>query len=424
LNILQGQLGKVRELIQFIIGNALKIRKPDDPIREDCKFIDEIINCGDIRKLISWIVNPELFTKEYSQHVDVPYKLIRHQARKMFELLLFYRKHAFAEEFKQAPDNRDELEQHMRDRLKISNEKPMQYTFRIVVPLDEEGKEMTVADEKGRQKPAYEVSFDPIELEEDPDKETIVSRENPDGTFQKYHAYPVETKKFIIADAEIPNGPDGPGQKVKLIVYAGKETGGHLMHCKSEMSYLSSLLRGKMPTDLIRWSIVVKNAETSGYIRTFLYGNYSSSGSQKINDRAEGRDMSEKQQLGRSEGSAALNGEREFTSAMYATLPERVVVLNPDGSPKIDTETGKPMERIDHHHIGFETQIYDLRSMLVFNISDYTVSSHGNVYTPEREFGTLFEQIFPPILYGEEFAKHQIEGFNHQHEETDEEEAA
>lgn len=415
LNILQGQLGKVRDLIQFVVGNALKIRKPDDPIREDCKFMDEIINCHDIRKLIRWMIAPKLFIEANPQHEDTPYKLIRHQARKMFELLLFYRKHAFAEQFKQAPEHRDELEQHMRDRLKIKNEKPKEYVFRIVVPLDEDGNEMSVVDEKGRAKPAYEVSFIPTEIEENDGKETIVSRERPDGTFQKYHAYPVETKKFIVADAEIPNGPDGPGQKVKLIVYAGKEEG-NLMHCKSEMSYLSSLLRGKLPTDLIRWSIVANNAETSMYIRTFLYENYSSSGSQKISDRAEGRDMSEKQQLGRSEGSAALNGEREFTSAMYATLPERVIILNKDGTPKIDSATGKPVERIDHHHIGFETQIYDLNSMLIYNISDYTVSSHGNVYTPEREFGSLFEQLFPPVLYGEKFAKHQLEGFNYQFE--------
>lgn len=415
LNILQGQLGKVRELIKFVTDNALKIRKPDDPIREDCKFMDEIINCDDIRKLIRWMVDPKIFIAENPEHKEVPYKLVRHQARKMFELLLFYRKHAFAEQFKLAPDHRDELEQHMRLRLKISNEKPKEYVFRIVVPIDEDGNEMTITDAEGRSKPAYEVSFIPTELDENDGKETIVSREKPDGTFQRYHAYPVETKKFIIANAEIPNGPVGPGHKVKLIVYAGKEEG-NLMHCKSEMSYLSSLLRGKKPTDLIRWSIVANSAETSMYVRTFLYENYSSSGTQKINDRAEGRNMSEKQQMGRSEGSAALNGEREFTSAIYATLPARGIVLNKDGSLKINQETGKPEEKIDHHHIGFETQIYDLNSMLIYNISDYTVSSHGNVYTPEREFGSLFEQLFPPILYGEDFAKYQLEGFNHQYE--------
>jgi len=58
--------------------------------------------------------------------------------------------------------------------------------------------------------------------------------------------------------------------------------------------------------------------------------------------------------------------------------------------------------------------------MLIFNISDYTVSSHGNVYTPEREFGTLFEQLFPPILYGEKFAEHQLEGFNFQYKTPEE----
>jgi hypothetical protein len=413
LNILQGQLGKVRELIKFVTDNALKIRKEDDPIREDCKFMDEIINCNDIRKLIRWMIDPKIFIAENKQHEDVPYKLVRHQARKMFELLLFYRKHAFAEEFKQAPEHRDELEQHMRDRLKISNEKPKEYKFRIVVPIDADGNEMNIVDAKGRSKPAYEVSYVPTELDEADGEETIVSRENSDGSFQRYHAYPVETKKFIVADAEIPNGPDGPGQKVKLIVYAGKEEG-KLMHCKSEMSYLSSLLRGKLPTDLIRWSIVANSAETSMYVRTFLYENYSSSGSQKISDRAEGRNLSEKKQLGRSEGSAALNGEREFTSAMYATLPERKTVIGKDGQQK---------EIIDHHHIGFETQIYDLNSMLIYNISDYTVSSHGNVYTPEREFGSLFEQLFPPILYGESFAKYQLEGFNHQYENDKKSEA-
>jgi hypothetical protein len=377
MDLIGQHFGKAAEQIEYTIREALITRECEDPVLNDCAFMPEIIGCRDMQKLLNWLANPQSFGREFEQHQHVPYKLVGHQVRKMLEMMLFYRKHVFDDSYRNSPRNRMILEDHMSKMLNIRESEGKNIRFRIRALIE---------DEPNGNTPQYEVIYDDAALAKEPE-EQFVAEENG----KKYRYFPVEEKEFIEVTVDIPENKNGGVHTGKLLIYSGD---GKLIHCKSEQSYLSSLLRGKEPTDVIRWSIVPLSKDANDALRDFLYENYSS-GNRVIRDHYENRHISSKKDAKKSKASQQFSEARGYSSAMYATLAKR-------------TDT----DQIEHMHIEFETQIFDMDTMLISNLSDYTVTSHTKVYTPEREFDNLFRYFFPPIIYGRKFADYKLQGFN------------
>ena len=385
---LSDQLGKVKDQIEYTISKALTRKSPTDAIRESCKFLDEIINCRNLDELFKWLVNPVEFINKFPKHKNIPYKIISHQARTMIMMLLFYRKNIFDEKFRSIGQQRTMLEGHFVKMLNIRKPQKRSIAFRVAVEIDAETmKPALFKNEKGDMVPRYRIIREQSLLNKDKNLEII---REIDGKIMQI--FPVETKEFQAVKVDIPNGKDGKPLTTTLYIYSGD---GNLIHCKKPESFISSLLRGKQPTDLLRWMIVTDSQEDNDALRSFLYENYSSGYFDSIKDNLENRNLYQKTGSKiRTKGSRLLSGIRGFAGSMFAMIPS----LNGEG-------------KVEHQSIGFETQIFDLETMLIYNLSDHTASSHKRIYTPEREYANMFKYFFPPIIYGRKFAEYKRKGF-------------
>jgi hypothetical protein len=382
------QLEKVKNQIEYTILRALTRKTATDPISIDCRFLDEILNCKNLKELLKWIVKPAEFIKKHPKYKDTPYKIISQQARTMIMLLFFYRRYIFEEKFRSIDQKRVLLEDHFVKMLNIRKPQKRLLSFRVAVEIDRQTlSPVLLKNEKGNPVPKYRILRDQTLLNNDKEHEII---REIDGKIMQI--FPVETKEFQAVKVDIPNSKDGKILSTTIYVYSGD---GKLIHCKQPESYISSLLRGKEPTDLLRWMIVTNSQEDNDALRGFLYENYSTGHFESIKDNLENRNLSRKKSIKtKTKGSQMLSGERGFAGSMYAMIPN----LDKSGA-------------VDHNFIGFETQIYDLETMLIYNLSDYTASSHRRVYTPEREFENMFKYLFPPIIYGRKFAEYKRAGF-------------
>lgn len=386
---LSKQLDGAREQIKYILKRGLSRRSKNESIHRDCRFIKEIFHASSIGDLFEWTACPESFMKKHPQYRrKYSYKIIQFQCRRMMEMLLLYRKYAFREDVKNAEGDRDTLRDQLSLDLQIRNPVEKEVTFRIRAKVDKSTLQPTGDD-------PYEVVKDPTKLDSFPDKDHTDYEPGPDGEGGTdgiwYRYYPVETKSFIEVEMSIPIGKKGERKTGKVLIYSGD---GKLIHCKSIQSYISSILRGKEPSDLLRWMIVTDDKEMSGALRHYLYENYSTGNFEVIKDNAENRELRKKQATIRSEKSQQFKEGRLYSGALYATVPMK----NGENGP-------------DHKHIGFETQIQEREAMLIAN-SHYTTQSHDRVYTPEREFRNIFRYLFPPIIYGQRYADYLMQGYD------------
>lgn len=388
LQILSEQLKEAKAQIEYMIEQGLRRRPKEDPIHKDCRFIPEVLNCENIRDLIRWTTSPETFIEENPKRFGYPYKVIRFQCRRMLEMLLLYRKYAFREDVKAREENRNILEEQLVGDLKIKNSQEREISFRVRVTIDPVTHQLA-------ELPEYEVIHDPAALKINPHNVYTDYKPGPrgeeagDGTWYRY--YPVESKTFYEVDMEIPVGKKGERKKGKALIYTGD---GDYVHCKSIRSYLSSILRGKKPSDLLRWTLVTDDKAMSDALRHYLYENYATGGNfEVIRDSEEERMISDKKNTIRTKKSDKFAKERVYSGSLYATIPLK------NGN-----------DTYEHGHVGFETQIQKKDSMLIAH-SDHTVTSHSRAYTPEREFRNIFQYLFPPELYGQRFADYQLQGF-------------
>lgn len=416
-------LDQVKEQIEYTIYKGLRRRSPEDPIRSECRFMDEILNCRKVKDLLRWMVDPQDFINRHPAHKNTKKRIISHQCRVMLSLLLFYRKNVFSEKFKHLDKNRDELEYHLlsvllpiedKDRHRMSDPKFLkamkekystngEIEFRIGEEIDSRtGKTKIQLLPDGRKVPVYKVFQN---------SEAVRAEGNSyDFEGKKYKLHPVEKEKFQSVRVAIPVRRNGKIEKHHTVIYVYSGDG-NLIHCKKPIAYLSSLLRGKEPTDLLRWAIATRNDEDADALRDFLYNSYGDFETIKdaVDKRYYQRKRSKKE---RTDGSSILTGNRKFQSSMYATLAEVPPEYDENGNNVTVAE--KSIEggnQITYKHVAFETQIYNMESILIYFLSDYTVSSHDNVYTPEREFTNLFKYLFPPTIYGSHYADLHNQGY-------------
>jgi hypothetical protein len=374
--ILGEQLQEVATQIEYTIKNALKVRA-DKEIREDCRFLPEILECRDVSKLFIWMAKPRAFYREpgNERHKGkVPPQVVAHQARKMLELLLLYRKFAFTEEYKMLSKNRIQLEEQFTKLLKIKNIRLVKKMFRVREIINDE------QNDNGK----YKVDF--FEQGEDVPFGDTFRRVREDGKIVKY--YPVEEKQFIECEAFVPGKTKGAGKWVTLVIYSGD---GNIIHDKSKQSWFSSVLRGKVLSDGLR-TLIVEVED----LREWLTDNFADN-VVVVKDKKEGRNIRNKVPTGRkSSKSKKYTEESEYKKAMYITSPKK----EDDGT-------------VTHSHVAFEVQMDSLEDILLNTLSAYTRLSHETTYTPEREFDTLFRFLFPPILYGTKMADYYREGYDH-----------
>lgn len=408
------QLERVEAQIRYTTDLAFTLRDKNDPIRHRCQFLEEIIKCRNFRKLVTWLAHPAKFRKEFSHHANTPLQRIQHEAHKMLEMLLFYRKNRFRHAFKKRKHWQHLLEQHFMGRLQVKLGASIIVPVRIKMELDPETDEPKLYPQSdGSLAPRYSyVNFyaciqnpDLSYLFENPDENVVIQEGE-----KKFLLYKKEDWSFAAATVHVPL-PDGKEpHKINIWIY---NPDGRFMHAKNEDSFVSAWLRGKVPSDILRNTIVVNRPEDADILRRFHYSAYSSgSGPEtKISDRAAGRERGHARK--RRKGSKQFAQRRNFSFASYATL----LYATQD---EVDAAFSEPdpvrrREKLEallnrHTHIEYETQIMDFETIFLA-FSDYTKMSHNRAYKPKLEWDILFQQYFPPTVYGQEFADDYLSGF-------------
>ncbi len=392
--IIGDQLEFAANQITYTCETGLKMRN-DSNIHKECSFLKPILTCRDPRKLITWLSYPDKFKEDHPKYNKTSYGVVRHQARRMLELLILYRKHGFEEKYKDGVWKRGLLEKHLRTRLGIEETELETHTFRVSVEIDPETREpLKGGSGGGNGHYTYDVLF--------PDDKEWAGHDDVESfTFERdghmYQVFPVEEKNFQKAAIHIPETYDTTRDTTVSFYTKDKK----LVQYKSLESYISSWLRDKQPTDIIRLSMVTDSPEDEVALRNLLY-EYTSGGEVVIKDRREGRDLRSKGSIPkRSAGSQLFADQRGFSSSMYAILPVRTTRDRGDGVME---------PYIDHVKTEFETQILGLKEMLISG-SDYAITSHHRSYMPDREFKVLFEYLFPPLVYGKKFANYYLQGY-------------
>lgn len=387
------QLGEAAAQIKYTMKCALRNYDENDPVREEFRFLQEIIDCRDLKTLLVWLSDVKTFKAENPQHKNAPKKIILHQVRKMIELLLFYRKHAFRENFKRAEKHRRDMEYQLKGAMGIEDGETQKTVmrYRIAVAVDPVN---------GKQK-GKSLEYKVIR---DPDHELMSGHADREVMYAEggktYRVFPVEEKDFLKVKGHIPVAKTGngngksPAHDVELLWYSGD---GHMLHCKSLQAYLSKVLRNyndpKEPKDGVRGAVAINSKEDYEAFMEFTYENYTSGDTDiEIEDNDEVRYINVNGSRKRTEGSEVFTKMQDYQGKNYGTLAQR-------------SEDGK----LDYSHVNFELQVGSLDAMLI-NLSKYTVSSHSHRYTPEREFRNLFRYFFPPVLYGKKFAEYKMRG--------------
>ncbi len=403
--VISRQLGFAAKQIAYTLKNGLKMRSKDDPIHQDFNFLEPIISCCDIKQLARWFAYPDNFFAEYPDFQDkVSHTAVRFQARRMLECFILYREHSFSVDFKHRYQKRDLLEQHLRERLQIHDEKIISQAFRILLEIDPEtglplkgvngnggGSHHDVIFPYSNEWPQSDIS--------DHEEAVIVKND------KHYKAMPVEQKQFLEVEMNIPTA-FGALRPMKILFYTDDN---HILAVKSLHSYLSSYIRGKVPSDMVRCMMVLPSRTSKEDTDALIDVIYEySTHVVKIDHSTEKRTISKKGgQPKRAESTATFESHRMMSNAAYAILPRAMP------HEESDALTDKELEQLDasqHSKVAFETQVMDMASMCIA-ASDHTDTSHHMSYAPEREFNTACLTFFPPIIYGQKFAKYYLQGY-------------
>ncbi len=404
--ILANDLENASQIIDAISKTAVQARvrnNPEDPIQEDYRFTEEILNCRDIKKLIQWMAHPSAFLEEVGKERATVLQqskkgkrietVIAHEARRMVEFMLIYRQHAFDEAFKNRESNRDLFEGNFLTSLKIENMKPVKINVCIGRKRNAKG-ELEARKKDGTWKLLHY-----FEGEEKPQ---ITSAEEILDPMRKgkidrdgYEWARMEEKKLIEATAEI----NGKRQKI----YICPSSDGRPFDIKSMVSYISNYLREGdeagganqyKATDLLRCAIAVDEEEEQKMVYGFIRRLYSarpalkdSNGHSNNNDDHAPSTKKEP---------SIFEKNKPLTLSAYAIIPVR-----------------KAEKKHDVIHINAEMKVFCLTKMLTFWLSDEGPASHELDYKPRREFETAWRLLFPPTIYGDRFAQYVVEGYNH-----------
>lgn len=408
LKTMADQLEATAAMMNNIIKTGLSRRSPKDSIHMDCEVIPEIINCTDVRKLMTWLGYPEKFIEEYPQYKSegrrkLPHKIIAHFSRKMLEFLDLYRKYELREDRQRSKEERALAEECLCSPsfLHVRKIKPGRspVEFRIKAEVDPRTQKLITGlsrtaiegdnsylHEVAQElvSPNYEAEFGRKNLGLDPTNEVIL--QDPESKKWFLH-YPVEEKKFWETVINV-NGRD-----IGILIYGGGDN--ELIHEKSTQSCVESDLRGKNPeNDKKRITFVSDIEEDRDALREFFQEQHGAR-FEIVKDTKEQREHNKSKRSNKSDTSKEFCEKREFFGVMKLSVPVRT-----------------PDNKIIHRVITLEIQIQSLANMVITNCSDYTPSSHRRAFRPERIFeGILFKYIFPPALFGEVYSKYKSQGY-------------
>ncbi len=399
-NILSQQLRIAAvEQIDSTFKEALRLRPADDTIHKDFSFCEPIMKCTDIRSLVIWLAYPDRFKRDFPQYNHVRSDIISFQARRMIEHLLLYRGAAFSSSFKNRKKKRDRIENHLRETLSIETITSFAQPYRILLQIDPETHEPLLAEDSSNR---YDVV-----TPDSPEWNTITKGKRNRDEFivtkdgLTFKALPVETRKFIATHIAVPQ-PHGAPREMNVLFYSDDQ---NLLSTKSLKSFLLSLIRGKLPTDLVRCMMVFPpdtSEDDKKILLDFLY-DYASH-VVKLEHHKESRQIGKQARTSRSNGSASFSDDRLASFSGYGIFLEQL----PDNT--LETLSDEEKDALLHGRYGFEIQVMDIKSVCIVS-SDFTISSHNTAYAPERAFSVVTKKYVPPVIMGSKYADHALAGF-------------
>ncbi len=397
-------LRKAEDKFRRTLGDALMYRRDTD-IHQACVYPEEILKQRDLATLLEWFHNPKLFVDTFPKYKDTPLDQITFACSAFLRDFLKISKKLSNKKFIEATERRDILEKYIKKILKIKDLSEVDVDFYLLEEVSEDGQLL--------EKPNYEVIFDDKNIQQfslnDNNKVGLDSIQSGqkflDMNGKNFLIHPKESKHFKKVRLEIPFIPivesthkkkkNKFGRKdykyIEALIYTGDT---HYIHVKDEIARIVSEDRGKEVSDENRWMLVFSNADDLNVFREFLYSNHARD-LIKADDPAEYRNISTKNFVPkRSKSSSKFKQTQEFSIAKIFSFPEKL-------------KDGK-IQMVDTM---LETQCQNLRSLLIYNLSDYSNTSHHS-YRSSRAWPLLFNLYFPPEYFGDKFKDFERQGFN------------
>lgn len=396
---------KAEEKFRRTLADALTYRKDTD-IHQACVYPEEILKQRNVATLLEWFHNPKLFIETFPKYKHTPLDQITFACSAFLRDFLRISKKLSNKNFIEASERRDILEKYIKKILKIKDLKNIDINFYLLEEVSD--------DEQLLDKPHYEVVFDDRDIQQfalNNDNKISLDSIKPEQKFldingKKFLIHPKESKQFKKIRLEIPFIPvveskykkkkNKFGRKdykyVEALIYSGDA---HYIHVKDELARIVSEDRGKEVSDENRWMLVFSNADDLNIFREFIYSNHARN-LIKADDPSEGRNISTKNFIPkRSKSSSKFKQTQEFSIAKTFSFPEKL-------------KDGK-IQMVDTM---LETQCQNLRSLLIYNLSDYSNTSHHS-YRSARAWPLLFNLYFPPEYFGDKFKDFERQGFNY-----------
>ncbi|MBP7898791.1 hypothetical protein KAZ92_02485, partial [Candidatus Gracilibacteria bacterium] len=385
--------------IKSTLEEGLRLHPKEGSIHKDFAFCTPIIECNDIRSLTIWFAYPDRFIKAFPEFGHIRPEVISLQARRMIEHLLLYRGSVFSSEFKDRKKKRDRIEGHLKEALSIQVIEKFTQHYRVLVQVDPDTHEPILSEDSSNY---YDVL---IPGTPEWNACTKGKRANHEFFVEKdgltFKALPVEKRKFIATRIAVPQ-PHGAPREMDVLFYSDDD---NLLDIKSVKSFLLSLIRGKLPTDLVRCMMVFPpdtNEDDKQILLDFLY-DYASH-VVKLEHHKESRQIGKQARTSRSNGSASFSDDRLASFSGYAVFLEQL----PDDEKATLSE--EDIDALLHGRYGFEIQVMDINSVCI-TASHFTISSHNTAYAPERAFNVVTKKYVPPVVMGSKYANYALSGF-------------
>jgi hypothetical protein len=416
LELISGWMDKAVQKYKRNLFDAMSYRI-DAKVRltEEFSYLKEILECRDIAKIIAWMVYPEQFKAKFPQYSHVPEKIIAHQAMVMFKEMLFISKRVVSPEYVLVYNKREMLERDRKKVLNLQDIKAFGVKYRLLREIVPNG-----------DKPKFRVAFErkdvgkfikkdheqmvPEEVAERVMNDQEQDRVEIDG--KVYEVFPIEMGKFkkvkitLSLNAQLKNRRSLHPEEVKalrkgsgaqekyemeVLIYNGDS---HYIHVKDEIARLLSESRGKEVSDENRWLLVFANEQNEEMFKRFE----SQNNARKIiswEDSKNNTFISTKSKKSSRVGSSKdFKSNQSFKITKEYDFPDKQLVLGEDGKL-----TEKPMVT----SAVLETQGQTLENLFIYNISDYSPSSHST-YRAKRAW-SLMPYYFNPQVWGDGFQK-------------------
>lgn len=418
---------KAEEKFRKTLSDALAYRG-DVEVKEACVYPEEILDCRDLAKLLEWFYSPKTFKETYRNYRDIPDDQIAYACSAFLRDFLRVSKKLSNKQFREAEQRRDFLEKYMKKTLDIRTVSQIQVRFKLLEELDAQGKPLA--------KRQYEVAYDDRGLGQFANgmdrqmTKAVMSSDEPiiEYNGKKYLLYPAETKDFKKVKMQIPDMPmveESPPKgrakdavkkrrrlfnkrrlrDVEALIYTGDS---HYIHVKDDIARLSSEDRGKEVSDENRWMLVFSSDEDAIAFRNYIYSAHARN-LIKADDPAERRSLSIKgRKPVRTKNSTLFKEAQSFSISKVFSFPQRVEVIERD-----DQGNKVEKKRLQMVDTLLETQCQNLRALLIYNLTDYSVTSH-NSYRSERAWPLLFSLYFPPEYFGDKYKNLQVQGFKYE----------